>query len=216
MEKWFSWIIKHLGIVTALLFVIIIGIPIIIHICFKISAPYEFLVADWDSGSVLSYYGSVLGFLGTVILSILALYQNQEIKKEADKRSELLERTIHSPELKLSYLASYGGNYSNMQFELENISNNLADNITVGEFKVFDKSGNIIDKPNQNSLYKSHLSGKEKLTFSFINGKLDESNLKLEFIISCEDKFHNNLHYKATMIIVNPDYCSYTLNFVRI
>ena len=90
MDRWFQWIKKYKYIFSILLLILIIGIPMLIHYIFCIPAPLLWLEARWEPGSVLEYYGSVLGFLGTVSLSMLALYQNQEIKKESDKRERIL------------------------------------------------------------------------------------------------------------------------------
>ena len=88
----FDWLKRHKILITIISFVIIFGVPLIIHVLFKIKAPNSFWVAEWSAGDLLSYYGSILAFLGTVVLGILALYQNHIIKIEADRRTELLEQ----------------------------------------------------------------------------------------------------------------------------
>lgn len=216
MDKWFGWIKAHLALVVAILFLLIVGVPFAIHICFKINTPYEFLTADWDSGSVLSYYGSILGFLGTVILSMLALYQNQEIKIESDKRTEMLQSQIHSPELKLDFIP-YLFNFNNIQFELRNISNNLADNINVSDFELYDGIGNRIEKSNHAKLPRSSLSGGETFTFEFTHSKIEGTNLKLVFRVSCQDKFNKEHKYEAIISIVNAEHPSAkALNFIKL
>lgn len=67
-------------IIAALL---LIGVPICINLCFK---PEN----RWTAGNVLTYYGATLSFLGTVIFSSLSIYQNIQIRKEADKREKIL------------------------------------------------------------------------------------------------------------------------------
>ena len=47
---------------------VIFGVPLIIHILFKLHPNIDFFVAEWTAGELLSYYGSILAFLGTVIL----------------------------------------------------------------------------------------------------------------------------------------------------
>lgn len=76
-------------IIAALL---LIGVPICINLCFK---PEN----RWTAGNVLTYYGATLSFLGTVIFSSLSIYQNIQIRKEADKR----EKILRDMELKKNY-----------------------------------------------------------------------------------------------------------------
>lgn len=110
-------------IIAALL---LIGVPICINLCFK---PEN----RWTAGNVLTYYGATLSFLGTVIFSSLSIYQNIQIRKEADKR----EKILRDMELKKNYplikcrLDGYCGNYQNVQISFSNISDNVADNIEI-------------------------------------------------------------------------------------
>ena len=64
----------------------LLGIPFIINVLFKIYSPIYLFEAEWSAGDALGYYGDVLAFMGTVVLGALALYQNHIIK-----RLELLE-----------------------------------------------------------------------------------------------------------------------------
>ena len=90
MKRLFDTIKNHpfitilIGTISVVL--LIIGVPILIHILFKTSAVCDWFVPEWEAGNVLEYYGAILGFLGTVTLSILALYQNYELKNEADEK----------------------------------------------------------------------------------------------------------------------------------
>ena len=76
----FEWLRKHKIWVAIISLLIILGVPLLIHILYKIKAPNAFFVAEWSAGELLSYYGSILAFLGTVVLGVLALYQNHIIK----------------------------------------------------------------------------------------------------------------------------------------
>lgn len=88
----FEWIKKHKIFVVVLSFFIILGIPFLIHVLFKIHPKNDFWVAEWTAGDLLGYYGAILAFIGTVVLGMLALYQNHIIKVESDRRAELLEQ----------------------------------------------------------------------------------------------------------------------------
>ena len=90
----FEWIKKHKAlfiIICVMIFVALIGVPFAINLLFKVDTKINAFQAEWSAGDALGYYGSVLSFLGTVILGALALYQNHMIKEEADKKAALLE-----------------------------------------------------------------------------------------------------------------------------
>ena len=113
----FDWMKKHKKLIAFIIFMVIFGVPLIIHILFKLHSNIDFFVAEWSAGELLSYYGSILAFLGTVILGALSLYQNQIIKQESDKRAELLEQREHEsnmPRFTIVANASHGGNAQNL------------------------------------------------------------------------------------------------------
>ena len=72
MEKALKWIDEHKKL-SIFLIVIIIFMPIIIiHVLFKIKTGYYWIVAEWEAGDVLGYFGDVLSFVGTIILGYVA------------------------------------------------------------------------------------------------------------------------------------------------
>ena len=58
---------------------------IVIHICFSIPAPVKWFEATWDAGDVLSY-------ASTIPLGLLAMWQNQKFKEEADHAQALMDQ----------------------------------------------------------------------------------------------------------------------------
>lgn len=79
------------ALICVVILLLLMGVPFVINILFKINATTDILVAEWSAGDALGYYGAILSFLGTVVLGALALYQNHIIKTEADKRQRLLK-----------------------------------------------------------------------------------------------------------------------------
>lgn len=65
----------------------IVGIPIIINELYTGNNGY---LTKWGAKDVLAYYGSVLAFIGTVLLGALSLYQNNVFKKSNEKREKLM------------------------------------------------------------------------------------------------------------------------------
>lgn len=65
----------------------IIGIPLLIHIAFKVNPSIDFFVAVWDAGDVLSFYGSILGAVSTVLAIMVTIKFTLENQKEERKLS---------------------------------------------------------------------------------------------------------------------------------
>ena len=79
MDKFWEFLKKNwlavVGCVIAVLFSVV-GVPLLINWVFSIPAWCDFFAVDWEAKDALSYYGSALGFIGTIIFSGLALWQN--------------------------------------------------------------------------------------------------------------------------------------------
>ena len=84
-----DWINKHkvsFGLICLAVLFLLIGVPLIINILFKIPATTTFLEAEWNASDALAYYGAILSFIGTVVLGALALYQNHIIREESKQK----------------------------------------------------------------------------------------------------------------------------------
>lgn len=84
-----DWIKRHRFMLFLLSLFLLLCVPLIIHIIFKIPSEHSFITPEWSAGELLSYYGAILAFLGTVFLGALALYQNDLFKKQNDKIMQL-------------------------------------------------------------------------------------------------------------------------------
>lgn len=73
-----NFILKHKVVASIIGILILLFIPIIINELYKIGRGY---VTMWGAADVLSFYGSFLSFLGTVILGIVAFWQNHKAHK---------------------------------------------------------------------------------------------------------------------------------------
>ena len=68
----------------------------VLHCIFSIDAKVPFWQAKWSAGDILTYTSSV-------ILGLLALWQNQRFKTENDKAQARLETlSIHANELQIT------------------------------------------------------------------------------------------------------------------
>lgn len=186
----FDWMKKHKKLIAFIIFMVIIGVPLIIHILFKLHPDIDFFVAEWTAGELLSYYGSILAFLGTVILGALSLYQNQIIKQESDKRNELLEqreRESNMPRFRINHVLSHG-NCSGMKFNIENISTNIANNILIGPVKIINKNKETIW--SQNSIVNiDTVLPNQKHDITLTNPPFSEKGCHFTMQMQCQDKF---------------------------
>lgn len=69
--------------------VLVILIPFLINESYKVGTGY---ITEWGANDVLSFYGSILSFLGTVFLGGLALYQNHKFEKNGKEQRRLAVR----------------------------------------------------------------------------------------------------------------------------
>lgn len=211
MNRFFEWIKKHPGktiffiiLINAL---IILGVPAIINICFKNAAPVGWLEAEWSAGDALGYYGDVLGFLGTVLLSALALYQNYEIKKASDEKQALIEEREYKkemPSFKIKHLHC-GGNFGDLSLTIFNISSNIAYDLEVDNFKVEDTAGKCVCKSKKVDLKRKELLGNTETIIDFTNDILSGTKLKLTFQIKCKDKFKDSHTYIVSSYIEDAE-----------
>ena len=75
---------------SALAIVCILLVPVIINESYKNNIGYKTL---WSAADMLSYYGAVLSFIGTVILGVVAVWQNNKAIITNDKLLELEKKS---------------------------------------------------------------------------------------------------------------------------
>ena len=62
---------------------------IIVHVLFKWYSGIDFFVAEWVAGDLLGYIGTALTFVGTIVLSILALQASNKANALSEKVIEM-------------------------------------------------------------------------------------------------------------------------------
>ena len=194
-----KWLKKHkvaFAVICILVVFALIGVPLLINILFKINTGISALQAEWSAGDMLGYYGAVLSFLGTVVLSALALYQNHIIKVEADKRAAKLEdrELIKNMPKFCTRSLSFSGSSSKISFDIENISENIAYEIKVydflvqGEGKFFQGVEWRVSTPK--------LDSKERFTVDTQSPSLgDVKSFQVTASMSCKDKYGESHEY---------------------
>ena len=201
LNNFFEWIKNHhrktIAIMILSAVVLIFGIPITINICFKIPAPCKILEPEWEADNVLTYYGAILGFLGTTSLSMLALYQNYEIKKESDAKQAKIDEMEHEKEMPIFVIKNLhcAGNFGNLNLSIGNISDNVAYDLEVSNFKVESVEGECMCESKKVILERFEVLGCTENRIEFINDSFSGENLKMIFQIKCKDKFYKKHTY---------------------
>lgn len=120
-RKWWFWII----IAIFMMF----GVPVIINELYKLNKGY---ITIWGASDVLSFYGAVLSFIGTVALGTLALWQNHLINKQN------LDNMQPALSMRLTSVGSF------LYLRVENTGMSVADNISISVLKL-QNNGDVND-----------------------------------------------------------------------
>ena len=203
----FDWIKKHWFIVLLFTLVIILGIPFGIHLLFKIHPRVSFFSAEWSAGDTLTYYGSVLSFVGTVVLGALALYQNRLIKIEADKRAAILEEKEHEKNMPRFILTPLGssGNCSNFRFGVHNISENTATELKIFDIHISTGDGWQLWKCSRSFSFSS-IPANKRVEVDLNNPSIQEDGSIFSMKMQCKDKYNELHQYSINGIYYVKDY----------
>lgn len=82
MVRILSWMNGHKWRTLLFIFIIFITPLLTIHLLFVWSTDIEWLTARWTPGDLMGYVSGFEAFIGTVTLSALALWQNQQIHNQ--------------------------------------------------------------------------------------------------------------------------------------
>ena len=69
-------------VIAVALFLVLLVIPLIINFFFSLTAPLKLLEVDWNASDALSYFGSVLGGIGTIFLGVITICQTNRINQK--------------------------------------------------------------------------------------------------------------------------------------
>lgn len=75
MKKLNEWIYRHKFQVVLIIFGIFILPLLVVHILFKVKAPFEWLIAEWGAGDLIAYIGTFLLSLELYFWGILLYYK---------------------------------------------------------------------------------------------------------------------------------------------
>lgn len=87
MDDMLRFMKKYKYQIIIALIIALICIPLGIHILFSVAAPFDFLRAKWTAGDVLSFYGTIIGALCTILGVFLSIqYAQKNYKEDTEKR----------------------------------------------------------------------------------------------------------------------------------
>ena len=112
--------------------------PLLINIAYKTDAPCPALESEWSAGDSLAFYGNILTFIGTTCISIVALLQTKKIEEVNLKHTNDLEKLnlrLNSPYIIIQKY-NYNTGYGLIEFELLNVTDNIAHAATISNICV--------------------------------------------------------------------------------
>lgn len=167
-----------------------IGMPLLINKAFTVPAKRALFAVDWDAKDALAYYGSALGFIGTVIFSGLALWQNHKIQEANDKHTALLEQmeiVKNAPYITVEPLVSYGKG-SKLKMQINNTSENIAEKLYASGFAIVDETGAAIWRRDE-VLAVDHLTSTQNWVIEWENPSVESVKHQFVFDLKYSDKF---------------------------
>lgn len=201
MDKFWEFLKKHwLAVLIGVIIVLfaVAGVPLLINWAFSKPASCDFLAVGWQVEDALAYYGSALGFIGTVIFSGLALWQNHVIKTESDKHQELLaqmEVIKYAPHIVIKSSVAYG-NASKLKINLKNTSENIAEKICASGFSIIDEKGTVIWQCGD-VMTCDYLVNDREMQICWENPSVESNKHRFVFNLKFYDMFGNEHCYKA-------------------
>ena len=105
MKKYLDWIVAHKTKTGLIVFGLFIIPLIVIHLLYKWITPHYMLQSSWSSGELITYIAGFEAFVGTIVLGIIAVRQNEkviEMNERMIKREEKRDAFERQPILEIS------------------------------------------------------------------------------------------------------------------
>lgn len=84
-----NYISKYKRQIVIFLLVCVVLIPLTINVVYKLQAPYAYLATEWDAGDALSFYGTLLASVATIIGVYMSIRYAQKSYRD-DIRNQVL------------------------------------------------------------------------------------------------------------------------------
>lgn len=239
-----NWKKLVLIIAVIIAFLLMIGFPYFLHKS-KSCYPQLMIWDSYDLGSVLSYYGGVLTFIGTIIVSIIALIQTARDQEKADeinrlqleiarRNLQIAEKSFQTvepsaiPAPKFEIISwAMSGLIDEFTIKIKNVTSSIVSNLNIISCEILnpDDSVRVVASKMRNK--HSSLSPSAESQCYFLFGSwlksgtnrmiVHEKDLKFALKFSCEDEFGRVFYYSATHPIASTkDYPGGTWRTERI
>ena len=180
-------ILKQYRIIISLIICGVILIPIIVHLFFSWEAKNDFFKAKWTAGELLEYIAAILSFLGTIILSILALYSSQKANAISQKVTDI-EQSKYMLELRPFVLVTDWKVYELTSKEI--MFRPQKKYIQIGDYNDQEALGLSLTLTNTTESFVSVQYSKGKTSDAeWKNAAVNQSNLKMVLAPNSSDEF---------------------------
>lgn len=179
----------------------VVGVPLVINWLSKLPAVTNYFVPSWSANDALSYYGSVLGFLSTVIFSGLALWQNHVIKEANERHTALLEQmemVRNSPRFSIE-AKSFNGLAGCLKISVKNVTDNIASDIVISELRIVDEK-DIAKWKSDRRFQRACLDFHDEWLVDLQNNTFSSKNERLMFEVRYRDPFYKECVAEVTGI----------------
>lgn len=162
---------------------------IVVHLLFKWYSGVDFLVAEWNAGDLLGYIGTALTFVGTIILSVLALQASNKANALSEKVIEM-EKDRYRLELRPFVLVS---NWEAFEIDAKTLVDDPKEKyIQIGLYKSGKALGLALDLTNttQSCITVQYSRGTVRNPeLCWGNAAVNQENLKMTLAPGETDKF---------------------------
>jgi len=133
--------------------IVIFVVPVLINIMFQHEALFPVFCVSWKASDSLSYFGSVVGGLGTIFLGVITLWQAEQLNKKSEeienantKRPFFIITKIISDQKKEHIVWEQGANgfvhtYTDSHYafiEIVNVGDGVANNLIIEPWGIGD------------------------------------------------------------------------------
>lgn len=198
------------------IFILAFGIPFLIHCAFYFNAPWTFLIAKWGAGDLLVYYASLLATTGTILLGLIAVAENRQLRDDEitrQNREKETRRLNIKPDISIREIRANKinkpGDYQ-VTVAISSTSLNTAYNLSLENINIKFLTENRIIKIESaerfaeiaNNVIPSHLCGYIQLLFpnniSFDCFYFDKDTKRYKFHVEGKTNENNELIWDIT------------------
>ena len=132
------------------------------------------------AGDELGFCGDVLAFIGTVVMALLALYQNQVLQdenNEQEKRMLELEKRYNQPKFIVKFKGDGGLDHEKISLRLMNVSANYGVQLRLSDIGFKKSNGDQWKHPSENIAIADIIEPAGEMSLCLDNPAIDEGEI---------------------------------------